>query len=42
MFLYDRALGIVIDGATYLAAVDDATARGTLGADRYRALTGRA
>jgi hypothetical protein len=42
VFLYDRALGIVLDGATYLAAVDEATARGTLGASRYRALTGRA
>ena len=42
VFLSDRALGIVLDGATYLAAVDEATARGTLGAARYRALTGRA
>jgi hypothetical protein len=42
VFLYDHRLGIVIDGATYLAVVDAATARGTLGAARYRALTGRA
>jgi hypothetical protein len=42
VFLYDRTLGIVVDGATYLAVVDDATARRTLGAARYRALTGRA
>jgi hypothetical protein len=39
VFLYDRTLGIVIDGATYLAVVDAATARRTLGAARYRALT---
>jgi len=42
VFLYDHLLVIAIDGATYLAVVDDATARGTLGAARYRALTGRA
>ena len=42
VFLYDRTLGIVVDGATYLAVVDAATARRTLGAARYRALTERA
>jgi hypothetical protein len=42
VFLYDRTLGIVVAGAAYLAVVDAATARGTLGAARYRALTGRA
>ena len=42
VFLYDRALGIVVDGETYLAVVDDGTARRHARSRPYRALTGRA